>query len=75
MRRNFSCEYCGPGVTGGFDTKKNQIVVCYNRIYQLGVMQGVISHELLHMFDSCRAELDFNNVEHVACTEVIVKHY
>ena len=24
----------------------------------------------MHMFDYCRAELDFKNLEHLACTEI-----
>ena len=31
---------------------------------------GVMAHELLHMFDNCRAKFDYRNLEHVACTEV-----
>ncbi|KAI1278826.1 Mitochondrial inner membrane protease ATP23 -like protein [Halotydeus destructor] len=69
LRRNFSCEYCGPEVTGGFDPVYNQVVVCYNRCSK-SLAQGVIAHELLHMWDTCRTDLDFTNVEHVACTEI-----
>lgn len=69
-RRHFSCESCGPDVTGGYDPSLNQVVICYNRCKSTNFVQGVVSHELLHMYDACRAELDFNNLEHVACTEV-----
>ena len=33
-------------------------------------MTTVITHELIHAFDDCRAKVDFKNIRHVACTEV-----
>ena len=35
-----------------------------------GMVQAVLVHEMIHMFDSCRHELDFKNVHHLACTEI-----
>ena len=69
LRNHFSCEYCAKEVTGGYDPTLNQIVICYNRCGK-AFTQGVLSHELIHMFDYCRAEMDFNNIEHIACSEV-----
>lgn len=34
------------------------------------MIQGVLIHEMIHMFDYCRHKLDFTNLEHVACTEI-----
>lgn len=34
------------------------------------MVQGVLAHEMIHMFDFCRNELDFKNMEHLACTEI-----
>lgn len=48
-----------------------QIVVCQNRRnLSKDKVCGIIGHELTHMFDYCRAKLDFKNLEHLACTEV-----
>ncbi|XP_064417651.1 mitochondrial inner membrane protease ATP23 homolog isoform X3 [Latimeria chalumnae] len=34
-------------------------------------MTRVVTHELIHAFDHCRAHVDwFNNVKHLACSEV-----
>lgn len=33
-------------------------------------MQGVLTHEFIHMFDYCRNNLDFKNIDHLACTEI-----
>lgn len=35
-----------------------------------GMVQGILVHEMIHMFDACRHELDFKNVHHLACTEI-----
>lgn len=68
-RRHITCEWCSSEVTGGYDPTLNQIVVCYNRC-QKGMIQGILAHEMLHMFDHCRAHMDFKNPEHIACSEV-----
>lgn len=70
IRRHISCEVCAPQVTGGYDPKLNQIVVCQNRATKKGLVQGVLTHEMVHMFDFCRHNLDFENLEHLACTEI-----
>lgn len=33
-------------------------------------MADVVTHELIHAFDHCRAEVDLKNPLHLACTEV-----
>ena len=57
---------------GGYDPKLNQVVICQNRAWAKGIIQGILAHEFLHMFDYCRAEVDFTNLEHIACSEVAV---
>jgi len=54
----FSCEYC------------RQIVVCKNNSHYRPICCNVLAHEMIHMFDFCRADVDFRNLEHLACTEV-----
>ena len=46
-----------------------QIVVCKNNSRSRDVCCSVLSHELIHMFDFCRAKADFTNLQHLACTE------
>jgi len=36
---------------------------------------NVLSHEMIHMFDFCRADVDFTNLEHLACTEVQLTNF
>ncbi|XP_059181874.1 mitochondrial inner membrane protease ATP23 homolog [Centropristis striata] len=69
--RHFSCEDCDGSVSGGFDASSSQIVLCQNNIHQQGHMNRVVTHELIHAFDHCRAHVDwFNNYRHLACSEI-----
>uniref|UniRef100_A0A3Q2E4H0 Mitochondrial inner membrane protease ATP23 n=1 Tax=Cyprinodon variegatus TaxID=28743 RepID=A0A3Q2E4H0_CYPVA len=68
--RHFSCEDCDGTVSGGFDAASSQIVLCQNNIHQQSHMNRVVTHELIHAFDHCRAHVDwFNNYRHLACSE------
>lgn len=69
IRRHFTCEVCDTAVTGGYDPEYNQIVVCQNNTNE-GVVQGILTHEMVHMFDYCNNNLDFKNIDHLACTEI-----
>jgi inner membrane protease ATP23 len=69
LRRHVTCEFCSKEVTGGYDPVQNQIVVCCNTS-TFQTVQGILAHELLHMFDHCRSHMDFRNPHHVACSEV-----
>ncbi|XP_044751201.1 mitochondrial inner membrane protease ATP23 homolog [Coccinella septempunctata] len=70
IRRHISCEECSPNVSGGYDPILNQVVVCQNTVTRPGMVQAVLTHEFIHMLDSCQNKLDFNNLEHLACTEI-----
>ncbi|CAH0547477.1 unnamed protein product [Brassicogethes aeneus] len=70
IRRHIACEECSPNVSGGYDPILNQVVICHNTATSEGVVQGVLTHELIHMFDYCRNKLNFKNIDHLACTEI-----
>ncbi|KAJ6632684.1 Mitochondrial inner membrane protease ATP23 like [Pseudolycoriella hygida] len=70
LRRHISCEVCDVSVSGGYDPELNQVVVCQNIARDKGMVQGVLTHEMIHMFDYCNNNLDFKNIEHLACTEI-----
>ncbi|XP_023018742.1 mitochondrial inner membrane protease ATP23 homolog [Leptinotarsa decemlineata] len=70
IRRHISCEECAPTVSGGYDPILNQVVICQNTARKEGIVQAVLTHELIHMFDYCRNNLDFKNLDHLACTEI-----
>nr|CAI5840328.1 unnamed protein product [Callosobruchus analis] len=70
IRRHIACEECASNVSGGYDPIMNQVIVCHNTVKSEGMVQGVLTHELIHMFDYCQNHLDFKNLEHLACTEI-----
>ena len=49
-----------------------QILLCQNRLQgkSQDYVDTVVSHELVHSFDFCRAQVQFADVRHHACTEV-----
>ncbi|XP_069908628.1 mitochondrial inner membrane protease ATP23 homolog isoform X2 [Oryctolagus cuniculus] len=72
--RHFSCEDCHGHVSGGFDASTSQIVLCQNNIRSEAHMSRVVTHELIHAFDHCRAHVHwFSNVRHLACSETCVR--
>merc|ERR1711860_75707 len=68
--RHIQCEPCKMKLSGGFDFFNDQVVVCQNNIKKKGACRNVLAHEMLHAFDKCRANMDVDNVEHIACTEI-----
>ncbi|XP_041348274.1 mitochondrial inner membrane protease ATP23 homolog [Gigantopelta aegis] len=75
LRRHISCEKCLQRVNGGFDPTTSQIVVCQNTATKRSILCSVLAHELIHAFDLCRAKLDFENLEHLACTEIRASNF
>ncbi|CAL1269438.1 unnamed protein product [Larinioides sclopetarius] len=73
LNRHISCEPCSQVVTGGYDAEMNQIVVCQNTATSKAAVHGALAHEMVHMYDFCRAHIDFTNVDHLLCTEECVK--
>ncbi len=37
---------------------------------KLLLFSGVLTHELIHMFDYCRHNMDLTDAKHLACTEI-----
>jgi len=70
LKRHVSCEDCISRVNGGYDPVHNQVVVCQNNTMNEGTACNVLGHELTHMFDRCRTKMDFDNLDHLACTEI-----
>lgn len=70
LKRHVACEPCDKSVSGGYDPELNQVIICQNVATSAGRVQGALSHELLHMYDYCRANMDFKNLDHLACTEI-----
>ncbi|XP_074646186.1 mitochondrial inner membrane protease ATP23 homolog [Tubulanus polymorphus] len=70
LARHVSCENCEGRVTGGYDPETNQVVICQNNATKPSTCCSVLGHEFVHAFDACRAKVNFDNLEHLACTEI-----
>jgi inner membrane protease ATP23 len=73
----FSCEpRCGQdgmNIQGGFlldEDGVSSIMVCANKVSSHGMMMRVLTHELIHAYDHCRALVDWSDCRHHACSEV-----
>jgi inner membrane protease ATP23 len=69
LLRHVSCERCNK-CAGGFDPDTKQIVICYTQSLNEHKIIATMMHEMVHMFDYCRVKFDFDNLEHVACSEI-----
>jgi inner membrane protease ATP23 len=47
-----------------------KVVICANRCRTDQRVAEILTHELVHLYDNCTAKVDFNNLHHLACTEV-----
>lgn len=78
----FVCKPCNnPGIAGGYVTdpgEKSHVVLCEDNVEKFRLGQDMITrtvvHELIHAFDHCRAQMDWKNCLHVACSEVRASH-
>ena len=66
-----SCETCGSSeVNGGFRPDEG-VVLCTEHMHSQADVDAVLTHELVHAYDQCRAKnIDWCNCDHHACSEV-----
>lgn len=69
LARHVSCERCNK-CAGGFDPDTKQIIINQSNSGSADKIMATMMHEMIHMFDYCRAKFDFENLEHVACSEI-----
>jgi len=67
---NLLCTPCDATRAGGFGHQSGTVLLCQNRFADKKHMEDTIAHELLHMYDHCRFNVDWTNLRHVACSEV-----
>ena len=75
----FECIKCGPDSSkvGGFNINVNndpdykpKILLCEDLLVTKRVLSNALVHELVHAYDSCRANIDVTNCSEHACTEI-----
>ncbi|XP_026694281.2 mitochondrial inner membrane protease ATP23 homolog [Ciona intestinalis] len=78
--KHITFQPCNPelNMAGLFDPTINKIILCQNVFQSMSTdnmrashMKHVLTHELIHAYDTCRADVDFmNNHKHKMCGEV-----
>lgn len=64
------CYPCDPVRAGGF-SPENGVMLCQDRFLSKKHMEDTIVHELIHMYDHTKFNVDWSNLRHHACSEVI----
>ena len=54
---------------GGFHPDEG-ILLCANWIRNKWQLEDILTHELVHVYDYLKFDLDMNNLRHHACTEI-----
>jgi inner membrane protease ATP23 len=64
----------GTRISGGYrqpsEGVDERLVMCEDKLLSKKAFENVLTHELIHAFDSCRSNARFENCEHHACTEI-----
>ena len=70
FHRHLTCELNGENRRGGFDRSTCQIILFPENLHSTREFCTILHHELIHAYDYCRANIDFHNPSHLACTEI-----
>lgn len=68
-RNLVECRICEEPLSGHYFEQQKKIVICANNVID-NEFDYTITHELVHIYDHARAELDFSDPGHVACSEI-----
>lgn len=68
-KQNITCDVCDFTKGGGFSPNEG-ILLCANWIRSKWQLEDILTHELVHVYDYLKFDLDLNNLRHHACTEI-----
>jgi inner membrane protease ATP23 len=63
------CSPCGPDRGGGFAPGVG-VVLCQDRLFGKNHVEDTLAHELVHEWDHRRFKVDWQDLRHLACSEV-----
>ncbi|XP_065656049.1 mitochondrial inner membrane protease ATP23 homolog isoform X2 [Hydra vulgaris] len=69
-KKNLLCEPCEKKLLGGFDPINKEVFICENNLSSQKKLNSILTHELIHAFDVCRAKYIHSNLDHTACSEI-----
>ncbi|KAE8240889.1 hypothetical protein A4X03_0g8272, partial [Tilletia caries] len=65
---------CEPTRGSGFQAMQTPaesgILICANRIQSKAELERAIAHEMIHWWDHCRFQVNWDNLRHNACSEI-----
>lgn len=64
------CLPCDELRAGGFTPELGAVVLCRGNFWSKKHMEHTLTHELVHMYDHCKFDVDWSNLRHHACSEV-----
>ena len=64
------CLPCDKPYAGGFTPELGSVILCQGNFWSKKHMEHTLTHELVHMYDHCKFDVDWNNLRHHACSEV-----
>ncbi|OCH84039.1 hypothetical protein OBBRIDRAFT_840010 [Obba rivulosa] len=67
---NIRCEPCIGSREGGIAPQVNAIYLCENVIKSKVQMEATLMHELVHVYDNCKFNMNWMNMRHQACSEI-----
>ncbi|KAK0213295.1 peptidase M76 family-domain-containing protein [Desarmillaria ectypa] len=68
--RNLICGPCNQTRAGGYDPERGAIILCASNFYSRRHMERTMAHELVHMYDDCKYNVNWSNLRHQACSEI-----
>ncbi|KAK0475558.1 peptidase M76 family-domain-containing protein [Armillaria novae-zelandiae] len=57
--RNLICGPCNQTRAGGYDPERGAIILCASNFYSRRHMERTMAHELVHMYDDCKFNVDW----------------
>jgi len=64
------CSPCDYTRAGGFSPPAGAVVLCQGRFFSKKHMEDTLVHELVHMYDHSKFNVDWSNLRHHACSEI-----
>lgn len=85
---NVECVTCDTKTGGGFQPGTGkvrcisaalgdlfQVILCENQLQSKHHTELTLTHEFVHAYDDCRANVDWTNCVHHACSEARRRHH
>ncbi|KAF9514984.1 hypothetical protein BS47DRAFT_1484718 [Hydnum rufescens UP504] len=67
---NIVCRPCNKERSGGFSPGLQEVLLCQDGFHSKKHMEDTLVHELIHLYDHAKFKVDWNDLRHVACSEI-----